>query len=76
LSKKPRAFFSPMVSVCHVAILAGPDLRQPTPEARLELEERSQLRASRAQQEPKQLERRAPELPEPESKQLEPKQQG
>ena len=57
-----------MVSVCRVAILADPDLRQRTPEARLEPEERLQRPQSRALQVPQQLERQAPELPEPKPK--------
>ncbi len=61
-----RSPFSPMVSVCRVAILADPDLRQPTLEARLEPQERLKQRQSRAQQVSMQQERQAPELPEPE----------
>ena len=75
-SRKLRAFFSPMVSACRAAILADPDLRQPTPEARLEPEERLKRRQLRAQQVLKPQERQAPELPEPEPKRLESKQRG
>ena len=74
LSQKQRAFFSTMVSACRVAISADLHPHQRSQEVGLEPKERPERQQSRALEVAKKLEEQAAELPEPGSKDLEPKE--